>query len=178
MSNPDNIRIATGHIDAYDLANTAAYKVIDWTRTSDMTASDSWQATQPDKGLQRQHRASLEVGVGGFYGGYSGILEFFTLTTGMIEYIEGTILGSNGISKATIFVRVGKQSYKYFQGELVSPFALDAESDYEVAGETHTTNTQYLFRRGAEITLSAWGTQASAAWGWPSDSIIGKATQP
>lgn len=154
MSNPDNIRLATGHIDAYDLANTDSHLVTNWTRTNDMTASDHWHATQPDQGVQRIHRRSREIGAGGFYGGYSGILEFFTLTTGMIEYIEDTILGGNGISKATIFVRIGKQSYKYFQGELVSPFALDSESDYTTAGETYTTNTQYLFRRGTEVTVS------------------------
>lgn len=154
MSNPDNIRIATGHIGAYDLSNTAAHLVINWSRTSDMTASDHWHATQPDQGVQRIHRRSREIGAGGFYGGYSGILEFFALTTEMIEYIEGTILGGNGISKSTIFVRVGKQSYKYFQGELVSPFALDAGSDYTPAGEAYTTNTQYLFRRGTELTVS------------------------
>lgn len=154
MSNPSDIRIATGHIDAYDLANTSGHLVSNFARTSDMVASDSWRATQPDKGVQRQHRRSREVGAGGFYGGYGGILEFFTLTTEMIDYLEDTILSSNGISKVTIFVRVGRQAYKYLQGELESPFADDATGDYTPAGEVHTTNTQYLFRRGAEVTIS------------------------
>lgn len=159
----DLIRIAQGHVSAYTLLTTDSYLVSNWARTSDMKSHISWRCSQPEGGeLRTEFVQGLGVGTGGFYGGYSGILEFMLLTPQMRNYIEETLLYDAGISAVTVYAHAphfgDNEGFAVFQGELVSPYAINAEGSYSRFSDRHYTNNQYLFRRGNLVQLEVLAT--------------------
>jgi hypothetical protein len=154
----NEIRIAAGTVDAYDLLSTDSYLVSEWTRTSDMPPSVQWSATQPDKGVLGEFIAGLGKGTGGFYGGVSGVIEFFLLTPLMREYLETTLLGGNGIATVTAYLhnpRLGDNSgFAVYQGELLSPYIANSEAEHTRFNNVMYSNNQYLFKRGELVTIS------------------------
>ena len=151
----DLIRIGAGTITAYDLANTASYLVTNFTRQTDMTASDQWQASQPDKGLRSEYVSSIELGSGNLYGGYSGVIEFFHLTELMQQYIHTNILSDKPVAKVTAYLYNDfTRAWGAYVGELVSPHVANAEAEYTVFGRERYWNNQYVFRNAVLATVS------------------------
>ena len=149
------IRIAPGTVTALDLLADAASVVIDWTRQTDMSARDHWQVSQPQFGVKAEMVPSLEKGTGALYGGYSGVLDFFTLTEDMQNYIRDTIMGTSPIGLVTAYLYDDyNRQFNVFQGELISPHLANAETEYTPFGFDRFTNNQYLFRRGTLVTVS------------------------
>jgi len=151
------IRLAAGQVSAYDLLTTDSYLLHEWTRLSDMRSSVSWSASQPELGLLTEHVQGLGKGSGGFYGGASGIVEFFVLTPQMRDYLEATILGGNGIAEVTAYLHnprfADNDGFAVYQGELLSPYIANADSSHTRFNDVAYTNNQYLFRRGTLIPL-------------------------
>lgn len=154
----DLIRIAPGTITAYALLTTDSYLVSNWTRVSDMGIADEWSATQTDNPMLQEHVPSLEVGAGGFYGKHSGIITFSLLTPLMRDYLENTLLGGNGIAAVTAYLhspRIGDNNgFAVFQGEMISPYAVNAESSFRRFSDHYYTANDYIFRRGRLVTVS------------------------
>ncbi len=118
-----------------------------------MQPANYWSASQPEGAeLLRELVTGLGVGTGGYYGLYSGLIEFFILTPQMREYLEETILGGNGVAAVTVYLhnpRIGTNSgFAAYQGELVSPYVLNSEASYTRFSDRTYANNQYLFRRG------------------------------
>lgn len=162
----DLIRLAQGHISAYDLLSNDDYVVLNWIRTADMSSELHWMATQPEIGVQAEFVPSLAVGSGNFYGGYSGVVEFFILSPLMRDYLEETFLDDKGVAAVTAYLhdpRSGSNSgYRVFQGELISPFSLNAETTYTRFSDNTYANVQYLFRRGLPVSLEVLATISDA----------------
>lgn len=149
------IRLAAGTVTAFDLLNTASYLVTNWARQADMDAADSWQALQPEQGLRSEYVASIELGSGNLYGGYSGVLEFFMLTEAMQQYIHTNILSGKPVAKVTAYLYNDfTRAWGIYVGELLSPHVANAESEYGVFGQARFWNNQYLFRNGVSATIS------------------------
>ena len=149
------IRIAPGIVTAFDLLADATSVVIDWTRQTDMNGRDQWQVSQPQFGVRAEVVPSLEKGSGRFYGGYSGVLDFFTLTEDMQNYIRDTIMGDSPIALVTAYLYDDyNRQYAVFQGEMLSPHLANAEGEYSPFGFERFVNNQYLFRRGTLVTVS------------------------
>lgn len=163
------IRIASGAVSAYDLLNDENSLVINWTRYDDMPTAVYWSASQPEFGVQAEFVAGLGKGTGGFYGGYSCVLQFFLMTAQMRDYVENTLLNGNGIGRVTAYLHnprfTDNDGFAVYQGELVSPFAANAESTYTRYGEKLYSNNQYLFRRGTLVSLEILGTISGLALG-------------
>lgn len=142
------IRLGAGIMGANALLATDSYLITDWTRTADMSASDEWFATEPEKGMRSEHVASLELGVGGFYGNYSGMIEFVMLTPLMRDYIEGTVLGGIGIGVVTAYLHNPRDPYEMdvFRCEMVSPLVL-GNDEYERWDNNRYWNVRYALRR-------------------------------
>ena len=152
------IRIGAGTITAYDLLSDDSYLVSEWDRLSDMPSSVSWSASQPELGITAEWIGGLGKGTGGFYGGHSGIVEFFILTPLMRDYLENTLLGGNGIATVTVYLHnprlADNDGFAVYQGELLTPYAANAESSHTRFNDFAYTNNQYLFRRGTLATVS------------------------
>lgn len=150
------IRLGAGQIAAFDLLNTSGYLVSNFPRQSDMVASQYWSASQPNKMLLRETRPSLGRGGGNYYGGFSGAFNFFMLTEDMRHYIHNTIMGGKPYATVTVYMQTTvDDGFQVMVGELVNPFATNAESDYETFGYEMTHTNSYLFRRGRIITEEA-----------------------
>jgi hypothetical protein len=134
-----------------------------------MSSSVSWSASQPELGVQSEFVAGLGKGTGGFYGGFSGVVEFFILTPMMRNYLESTLLGGNGIATVTAYLHnpryADNDGFAVYQGELTSPYAANAESSYTRFNDFAYTNNQYLFRRGSITSLEILGTISGLALG-------------
>lgn len=150
----DLIRIAAGQVAAYDLLNTSSYLVSNFPRQSDMTSAQYWSASQPNKMLSRETRSSLGVGGGNYYGGYNGEIAFFMLTEDMRSYIHETIMSSKPYARVTLAAYTDMQGFQVLTGELINPFATNAESSYETFGYELTHTNVYLFRRGSVLTVA------------------------
>lgn len=171
------IRIAAGNITANDLLTTSSHLVSNWTRQTDMSAAVQWRSSQPEFGVTQEFAAGLEVGSGKFYGKMSGVIEFFYLTEDMRQYIHNTIMASSPIAPITAYLHHPLDGFQAYQGELVTPFAANAETNYSRFDDSIYNNNQYLFRRGTQVSLKAWGTTDGSAWSWLDGSAIGKVTQ-
>lgn len=156
------IRLTEGEIAANTLLSTSSYLVTNWARTADMGAADSWLAVQPEQGLVREQVQSLEVGAGGYYGRYSGVLEFFQLTTQMRDYIEDTILNGRGIGKISAFLHTPKSPFEMdvFWGQMISPFRT-GNTDYFRYSDGRYWNVQYVINRAVEQTVTVFGFSAT-----------------
>jgi len=150
----DLIRLASGDVTAYDLLNTSSYLVINFTRQSDMSASDYWSATQPDKMVQAEFVGGIELGSGGYYGGYSGDVQFFILTPNMRSYLHTTIMASKPVAKVTMTLYNPIDGLSVYTGELVNPYALNAVTEYTPSGYDYTFSNIYRFRNGTRKTVS------------------------
>lgn len=150
----DSIRLAAGQVTAYDLLNTSSYLVTNFPRQTDMPASVRWTASQPNKMLQQETRASLGRSGGNYYGSYSGELSFFIFTEDMRQYIHETIMSSKPYATVTVYMATVLAGFQVLVGELVNPFAINADSDYKTMGYQITYNNTYLFRRGTILTVS------------------------
>jgi hypothetical protein len=174
----DLIRLAAGDIPAFDLLANDAFLVVNFPRQTDMRPQDQWSAVQPELGAQRAFVGGLEIGSGGYVGLYETTMQIFITTPKMREFIETTYLNNRGIGKVTMALHDPLSSdFQVFTGELVSPFAVDTITSASRFDEFTYSNVTYAFRRGKLKTLKAWGTNAGAAWGFPSGAIIGKVTQ-
>lgn len=153
----DQTRLVAGHsISASALLGNDAYLVANWTRTSDMESSDEWLALDPERGMRQQQVAGVSLGTGGFYGGYTGVIEFLMLTPQMRDYLENDILNNVGIGKVTIYTHDPRDQYQMnvFQCEMVSPFATGKDS-YERFDDTRYWNVRYELRRGVVLPVRA-----------------------
>lgn len=148
----DLIRLAAGTIAAATLTSTSSYLVTNFPRQTDMPVSVYWSTSQPEIGVQQQVRNSLEVGSGGYYGKVSGIIEFFILTEDMRQYLYTTIMGSSPIAAVTAYLHHPVDGFQVYQGELLTPYAANAETSYTRFNDDFYTNNQYLFRRGTKVT--------------------------
>lgn len=149
----DLIRIANGTVSPSTLLATASYLVSNWTRQTDMTAGDYWSCSQPEEGeLKQEYRGGLEVGSGKFYGNVSGIFEFFILTEDMRQYIHSTIMNNQPVAPVTVYAHHAIDGFQVYQGELLTPYAANAESSYSRFDDAYYTNNQYLFRRGSRVS--------------------------
>lgn len=147
-------RIATGDVTAYALLNTDAYLLSNWTIQTDQTYID-WTATMPERGMTAPFVGGLERGSGVLYGNYSGIIEFFLLTELMQQYITENILNGKPIEIVTVYAYDDfARELAVFTGELVAPYAANAESTYTPSGHRVFSNNQFLFRGGTKKTIS------------------------
>lgn len=168
----DLIRLASGIVTAHTLLNTSSYLVTNFPRQTDMTASVSWTATQPENGVQQQVRTGAEIGSGGYYGKVSGVIEFFILTEDMRQYLHNTIMGGKPIASVTAYLHHPVDGFQVYQGELLSPYAANAETSYTRVNDDYYSNNQYLFRRGTKVELSVWQLNDDSVWTWNDDSVI------
>jgi len=148
------IRLWNGTISENDLLNTSSYLVTSYTRQTDMAAATQWQASQPEFGVTQELAAGLEVGSGKFYGGVSGIIQFFYLTEDMRQFIDDNIMSNAPIAAVTAYLHHPIDGFQVYQGELVTPFAANAETSYTRFSDAIYSNNQYLFRRGTKISDS------------------------
>lgn len=162
------IRIAPGEVSAYTLLTTDSYLVRNWTRTTDMlNTAWEWRASQPDKGLQQEIVPSLGRGGGGYYGSYSGLISFFVATPQMRQYIFETIMQSSPIAMVTAYLHTPNDAYDFDEmqvvyGELVSPIASNAESDYTRFSNKMYHTLQFQIRRAELVRLTVLTTLSGA----------------
>jgi hypothetical protein len=147
------IRLGAGNISAYDLLNTDSYLVTNFTYQSDMGNSIEWLCVQNTVLLQ-ERRQGLEIGTGGYYGKPSCQIEFPSLTSLMRQYIDTEIMSNKPIAQVTMYLDHPINGFGVYTGELVSPFAVDAETTFDRYDSTYYNNNQYLFRRATENTTS------------------------
>lgn len=172
------IRVASGVLDAYTILNTSSYLVENWTRQSDMQPEDFWFTTQPEKGALQSFVGGLEVGSGGYYGKFSTIIEFFHCTPLMRDYIENTILDGNGTGVVTVAVHNPRYAdFQVYTGELISPFATNAEGSVTRDNDERYSNMQYLFKRGTRLTVSYLLLESGDNLLTENDSLITLETQ-
>lgn len=145
------IRLAAGQVSVFTLLNTDSYLVTNFPRQSDMPSSVSWSASQPNKMLMQEERASLGIGGANFYGGYFGELALFIQTPLMRSYIFETIMGGKPRARVTVYMATTLSGFQALTGELVAPFALNAESDFETAGYEITHSNVFTFTRGRVV---------------------------
>jgi hypothetical protein len=159
----DNIRLASGTVTAYTLLTTSSYLVTNWTRVSDMPASIDWLASQPEYGAARRFVPSLAVGSGKRVGKFNTVLSFFQLTTGMRNYIEHTLLSSNGIGAITCYIHLPEDEnvFAVCTGELVSPYHADSDLTYTRVNDELDVNVQYGLRRLTISTIEVLSTAAN-----------------
>jgi len=150
----DSIRLAAGTVSAATLLGSSSYLVINFPRQTDMSASVDWRSSQPEFGVSQEYVAGLEVGSGKFYGGVSGILEFYYMTEDMRQYIHATIMNNSPIAPVTVYLHHPLDGFQVYQGELVTPFAANAETAYSRFNDAVYSNNQYLFRRGTQVSTS------------------------
>ena len=148
------IRLVSGVVSAYTLLNTPSSLVENFPRQTDMTPAVSWSASQPEFGVQQQIRTGAEIGSGGYYGKLSGVLEFFILTEDMRQYLHNTIMGGKPIASVTAYLHHPVDGFQVYQGELLTPYAANAETTHTRVNDDYYTNNQYLFRRGTKVTIS------------------------
>lgn len=148
----DLIRLAAGQVAAYTLLNSDGYLVTEFPRQSDMGASVYWSASQPNKMLMQEERPSLGIGGANFVGGYFGELAIFIATPEMRSYIFETIMGSKPRARVTAYMMTTLSGFQVLTGELVAPYALNAESDFETAGYELTHTNVFTFTRGRILT--------------------------
>jgi len=147
------IRIALGEISANALLSNDSYLVTNWTRTSDMAnTSFTWSASQAEKGLQQEFVAGLGKGSGGYYGGYSGTLNFFVATPQMRQYLFETLMNFKPIARVTAYLHVPNAAYDFEEMQvvtcdLISPIASNADSDYTRFNNTLYHTMQYRIER-------------------------------
>lgn len=161
------IRIAPGQVTAYELLTTDSYLVSNWPRTSDMPADLHWQASQPEKGLQQELVTSLGRGGGGYYGSYSGLISFFILTPFMRQYLFETIMQSSPVAMITAYLHTPNDAYDFDEmqvvyGEMLSPIASNAESDYARFTNRIYHTLQYPINRAEIQRLNVLTTLSGA----------------
>ena len=151
-----SIRLANGTLTANDLLTTSSYLVSNWTRQTDMmvSAAIQWRASQPENGVTQEMASSLEKGSGKFIGLVSGTIEFFYMTEDMRQYVHNTIMGGSPVSLVTAYLHHPLDGFQVYQGELLTPFAANAETPHTRFSDEIYTNNQYLFRRGTQVTTS------------------------
>lgn len=160
----DDIRLAQGIVTPLTLLTTDSYKVINWSRVSDMPASIDWTASQREKGAQRRFSPSLALGTGKRIGKYSAIIEFFQLTAGMRDYIERTFLGGNGIAVVTCYIMTPNDSeiFAVYQGEMTSPYHLESDLSYTRVNDNLDVNVQYSLTRLALQSIDIWSANGTS----------------
>ena len=172
-----SIRLWNGTITANDLLTTSTYLVSNWTRQTDMSASIQWRCSQPENGVTQEMASSLESGSGKFIGQVSGTIDFFYMTEDMRQFVHNIIMGGSPVSLVTAYLHHPLDGFQVYQGELLTPFAANAETAHTRVNNDIYTNNQYLFRRGVQVNLQAWGAIDGSAWSWIDGSAIGKVTQ-
>lgn len=155
----DLIRLAPGQVTAYELLSNDNYLVKNWARVSDMTPAIYWSCSQPETGMVRPMRESLEVGVGKYVGMYAGDIQFFLATPLMRSYLEDTILGGNPKARVTGYFHT-PHGFKVLSGELLSPYVANAVTTYSRFNDTMYSNNVYRFQRGVEL-IASYITQVS-----------------
>lgn len=150
----ERIRLAAGQVTAYELLSNDDYLVNNFPRQADMTASVLWRASQPDKMLMQELRPSLGRGGGNFYGNYSGELAFYRLSEDMRQYLYTTIMSSKPFATVTVYMATTLSGFQVMVGELVAPFASNADTDFSTMGYEHTHSNVFTFRRGRILTVS------------------------
>lgn len=154
-------RIATGDVTAYALLNTSSYLLSNWAIQTDQTYIE-WSATMPEYGMRAPFVGGLERGSGILYGNYSGIIEFFLLTELMQQYITANILNSKPVEIVTIYAYDDfSRELAIFTGELVAPYAANAESTYRPAGHRIYANNQYLMRGATKKFVTVIGSETT-----------------
>lgn len=149
-----DIRLWNGTISENDLLNTSSYLVSNWTRQTDMSAGVQWRCSQPENGVMQEMASSLEKGSGKFIGQVSGVIDFFYMTEDMRQFVHDTIMGSSPVSLVTAYLHHPLDGFQVYQGELLTPFAANAETSHTRFSDAIYTNNQYLFRRGTRISDS------------------------
>lgn len=155
------LRMATGDVTAYELLNTDAYLLSNWTRQTDQSYID-WTATMPERGMTAPFVGGLERGSGILYGNYSGIIEFFLLTELMQQYITTNILNDKPIEIVTVYAYDDfSRELAVFTGEMVAPYAANAETTYTPSGHRVFANNQYGFRSGTKKQITVIGSETT-----------------
>lgn len=156
------IRIAVGDITAHELLNDDSSLVVNWPLQTEMTKSNSWRASQPDKGeMRRQMRPSLARGSGKWVGLWSGVIEFWSFNGAMREYVNETILQSKPMNTITAYLHsIEHDEFQVFVGELVSPHAQNSESEYQRFDDSNYYSNKYIFRRATLKTISVLATNS------------------
>lgn len=153
MPNAKDIRIAQGQVTAYELLSNDAYLVSEWTRTSDMNPSVYWSASQPDKPLERPKAPqAMGLGAGRFYGGYSGLFNFFMTTPLMRQYLFETIMQSRPVAAVTVYMQASQDGFDDDEFQVL--YGEIERMDYERFNDAFFMNVSYEFRRGTALEVS------------------------
>lgn len=154
-------RIASGDVTAYALLNTSSYLLSNWTIQTDQNNIE-WSATLPEYGMRAPFVGGLELGSGMLYGNYSGVIEFFLLTELMQQYITTSIMNDKPIEIVTLYAYDDfSRELAVFTGELIAPYAANAEATYRPAGHRIFANNQYLFKGGTKKQISVIGSETT-----------------
>lgn len=160
------IRIAAGQLTANDLLSDDSTLVTNWPVQTDMlNTSFRWSASQPEKGLQQEYVGGLGLGTGGYYGGYSGIVNIFLATPLMRKYLFQTIFSSKPTARVTAYLHTPNDAFEWdeFQvvyGELVWPVASNAEAEYTRFSDKVYHTMQLEIRRATIVTAEFLVTES------------------
>lgn len=161
MPNAKDIRIAAGQVTAYELLSNDAHLVSEWTRTSDMPSSTYWSAAQPEKPLERPNAPkAMGLGTGRFYGGYSGLFNFFMTTPLMRQYLFESLMGSRPVAAVTVYMQATQGAFENAEFQVL--YGEIERVAYERWNDDIYHTVQYEFRRGTVLDLEVLSTLAGA----------------